>query len=285
MFPNWRPVTFFLVVLLISCFLQQEARAVDRLPNSLDTSRLVPLPGNSRATRARGFDQGAVEGTFSLPYITLTFAPSAGQGADLKKLLSQQQNPSSRRYHQWLTPEQYADRFGLSVHDSQMVSRWLQEQGFSVIQTARGRNWIAFTGTAAQVKSAFHTEIHQYSGRGHAHFANAEEPWIPRELRDVIVGYRGLDNFAISSLPTSNRRIHRIGTASGAKANDTIVTANPDDGTVTISHVLAPDDVATIYNLTPLYHAGTDGGGQKLVVVGQSEVSLADIEQFRPTSR
>jgi subtilase family serine protease len=44
---------------------------------------------------------------------------------------------------------------------------------------------------------------------------------------------------------------------------------------------LAPDDVATIYNLTPLYNAGTDGTGQKLVVVGQSDVSLSDIEQFR----
>ena len=42
-----------------------------------------------------------------------------------------------------------------------------------------------------------------------------------------------------------------------------------------------PDDFATIYNLWPLYNAGYDGSGQRIVVAGQSAVDLADIRTFR----
>jgi uncharacterized protein (TIGR03437 family) len=47
------------------------------------------------------------------------------------------------------------------------------------------------------------------------------------------------------------------------------------------SHALAPDDIATIYDITPLYDAGIDGSGQRIVVVGQSAISLTDIATFR----
>src|SRR5205807_9641388 len=46
-------------------------------------------------------------------------------------------------------------------------------------------------------------------------------------------------------------------------------------------HHLAPDDIATIYNIAPLYQAGIDGTGQKIVVVGQTNIRTADIAEFR----
>ena len=52
-----------------------------------------------------------------MPYITLTLAPSASQQADLDKLLVAQQTAGSANYHQWLTPEEYAQRFGVSDAD------------------------------------------------------------------------------------------------------------------------------------------------------------------------
>src|SRR5262249_10164606 len=47
------------------------------------------------------------------------------------------------------------------------------------------------------------------------------------------------------------------------------------------SHYLAPDDVAVIYNLQPLYAGGVDGSGQQIAVVGQTQIKLADIQLFR----
>ncbi len=46
-------------------------------------------------------------------------------------------------------------------------------------------------------------------------------------------------------------------------------------------HFLSPEDVATIYNFTPLYSAGVDGTGQKIAVGGRTLVDLADFRAFR----
>jgi uncharacterized protein (TIGR03437 family) len=53
--------------------------------------------------------------------------------------------------------------------------------------------------------------------------------------------------------------------------------ANLSDG----SHFLAPDDFATIYNISPVYGAGIDGTGQKIAIVGTSAILLDDIRTFR----
>ena len=44
---------------------------------------------------------------------------------------------------------------------------------------------------------------------------------------------------------------------------------------------LAPDDIATIYDIKPLYAAGIDGSNINLVIVGQTDITLSDITQFR----
>src|SRR6516164_9079008 len=59
--------------------------------------------------------------------------------------------------------------------------------------------------------------------------------------------------------------------------------ALPDYTSGTGTHLLAPEDIATIYNLKPLLGMGVDGSGQSLVVVGQSQVRLADIQLYRST--
>ena len=48
-------------------------------------------------------------------------------------------------------------------------------------------------------------------------------------------------------------------------------------------YVLAPGDIGTIYDLNPLYNASPaiDGTGQKLAIIGQTDIYLADIADFR----
>src|ERR1700733_579014 len=72
------------------------------------------------------YDQGAVEGTFRLGYIQLMFQQTAAQRQGLDQLLAAQRDPSSPNFHNWLTPEQYADRFGLSATDLARVTVWLR---------------------------------------------------------------------------------------------------------------------------------------------------------------
>jgi uncharacterized protein (TIGR03437 family) len=205
------------------------------------------------------FDMGPVEPAFRLSYITLMLKKTDAQQAALEQLLEEQQNPASPNYHDWLTPEQYADRFGLSQHDLDKISAWLQSEGFTVEYVARGRNWLAFSGTAGQVRATFHTEIHRYRVDGEMHFAAAAEPSVPAWLEPVVAGFLGLDDF----YPKAPR--HPV----------------PANTSSTGTHTLVPDDIATIYDITKLYQAGFDGTGQKIVVVGQSAIDFADIQGFR----
>ena len=89
--------------------------------------------------------------------ISLYFNRSAAQQADLKALLKAQQDPASPQYHQWLTPDQFAARFGMAQSDLDKVQSWLQQQGFSIDSVSRSHNMVRFSGTVGQVESAFGT--------------------------------------------------------------------------------------------------------------------------------
>ena len=108
----------------------------------------MPLAGNIHHLALPQFDQGSVDPAMQLGTITLLTVPTPAQQQALKQLLAQQQDRKSPLYHKWLTPEQYADRFGMSQNDVQQITAWLKAQGFTMVHPARGRNWVSFTGTA-----------------------------------------------------------------------------------------------------------------------------------------
>ena len=151
----------------------------DRISAPIDARRTVVLKGHIHPMAQPRFDQGPVDPAFRVGYVTLMLKKTDAQQAALEQLLQQQQDPASPNYHDWLTPEQYADRFGVSQSDLDKITAWLQSEGFSVEYTARGRNWLAFSGTAGQVRTTFHTEIHRYRVEGEMHFAAAAEPSVP----------------------------------------------------------------------------------------------------------
>ncbi|MGA3188816.1 MAG: protease pro-enzyme activation domain-containing protein [Bryobacteraceae bacterium] len=228
-----------------------------RITQAVDNSQRTILAGHLHPKATAASDQGQVAPSLPMPYITLTLAPSASQQADLEKLLIAQQTKGSPDYQHWLTPEEYGQRFGISDADISKITQWLQGQGLKVLSVARGRNWIAATATAAQVEAAFQTQIHSYAVSGETHYANATEPSVPAAFGLVVKSIRGLNDFRMKP------RVKRKNTSS--------------DG----EHFIAPDDQATIYDITPLYNAGINGTGQKIAIAGQTEVNLSDIQTFR----
>src|SRR5258706_593783 len=257
----------FLVLLLASTL--SFAAQSDRIAATIDSGRMVALPGHIHRKALPQYDQGRVPSSFPMSQVTLLTLPTASQQKALRLLVAEQQDPRSPNFHKWLTPEQYADRFGLSQNDVQKISTWLKSQGLRVDSVARGRNWIVFSGNAAQVENAFRTEIHQYNVYGKLHFANATTPSVPAGLSGIATGVRGFDNFRPK--PSNVRKtLHQP------------LKASPDywDSAFGADFV-APGDIETIYDLTPLYNAGIDGTGQKLAIAGQTDVYLADLNDFR----
>src|ERR1035438_5224169 len=98
------------------------------------------------------------------PYTTLfrsilTLKRDPSQVAAMEALAAAQTDPRSTRYHQWLTPESFGEHFGVSQHDLDQVVAWLKSGGFTIDDVTSAHWVIVFSGTAAQVNSAFHTTI------------------------------------------------------------------------------------------------------------------------------
>jgi hypothetical protein len=206
-------------------------------------------------------DQGPAARNQQISGLSLHFSMTATKRADLLQLLAAQQDRRSPQYHKFLTPEEYAERFGLEAVDIEKVSRWLENSGFHHLQVARSRTWIGFSGTVAQAETAFHTSIRRYSVSGEVHFANATDARLPKALEGTVEGVRGLNDMR---LKPAIRRLNPQFTSS-----------------ISGSHFLAPEDWATIYDVKPLYGAGLDGTGVTIAIVGQSDVHLAPIQAFR----
>jgi len=256
----------FLLPLLASslCFAAQP----DRITAPIDSSQRVPLKGNIHGMAQARFDLGRTDSGQMIHGLTLVFHPSAAQQAALDTLLAQQQQRSSPNYHKWLTPAQFADRFGMTQADIARVTSWLDSQGFTVTSVANSRNQIAFDGTVAQVESVFATEIHNYLVDGVIHFANATNPSVPAALAASVLSVGHLHNFN-----PKPRAIVRRPPADGADPHFTSHLSG--------NHFLTPGDFATIYNVQALYTAGFTGTGQSIAIIGQSTVSAADLANFR----
>ncbi|MGD1091829.1 MAG: protease pro-enzyme activation domain-containing protein [Bryobacteraceae bacterium] len=269
--PKKLSLTRFSILLMAAGMAASSANAQQsRITAEINEGQRLTLTGHVHPKARPENDLGRVSPSMELSYVTVELAPSASQQADLQTLLAQQQDPASPNYHRWLTPEQYAERFGASADDVNAIASWLQGHGLSIAATARGRNWIAVNGTAVQVEGAFQTEIHSYLVNGENHFANSTEPSVPNALGGVVKAIRGLHDF-------------RMKPAYRAPHSPTGEAVKPDYTTGRGTHYLAPDDFATIYDISPLYTSGINGAGQSLVVAGQTAINLSDIETFHTT--
>jgi uncharacterized protein (TIGR03437 family) len=243
-----------------------------RIVGKIDTAQRITLAGHLHPRALPQYDQGPVDPNMVLPIVTVELERSPVQQAALKKLLAEQQDPSSPNYHKWLTPQQFADQFGSSQDDINKIVEWLKSQSLTVTSVAPSRNAVTVSGTAATVEKAFGVEIHRYLINGESHFANATNPSVPAAFSGVISGIRGLNNFRLRPQLKSRKIVPQA-------SNPHYTTTQGGQ----IAHYLAPEDVATIYNITPLHNAGLNGSGQKIVVVGQTDIRTADINQFRST--
>ena len=248
------------------CFAFAGSAADDRIQGPIDSARAIVLERSVHPRVKVATDRGALAPDLRVTGVKLVMAPSDLQRSDLERFLEAQRDPSSTDYRNWLTPEQYGERFGLSEKDLALISSWLQSGGFAIEQVARARNWIAFSGTAAQIGQAFRTELHRVetdesTGKA-AHFANTTEAWIPASLAGIVGSIRGLDDFR-------------------PKPQRGQILSHPDFNGSSGARYLGPGDLATIYDIQALYNAGFDGTGQKLAIAGQTDVSLTDLRAFR----
>jgi subtilase family serine protease len=267
--PRLRPTLAALFVSFLaigSGFSAVTAAAHNRITTSVFSSAPVEMPNAVHPKVALATDLGPTPGDARLVGMTIRFNMTAAQQAALDQLLADLQNPTSPRYHQWLSPGQFGAQFGLSSADSGQVAAWLSSQGFTVTGIANGGTFITFDGTVGQANAAFSTSIHNLLVNGENHYANISNPSVPGAFASVVSAITGLHDF---------RPKPRIVTS----------VARPQfTSSISEGHFIAPGDIYTIYDMNPLLNSGINGAGEAIAVTGQVDISTSDVFAFRSAS-
>jgi len=276
----------FAVVTVAVVLASGQATSPRRLiTQAIDDSRLVVLRGNTHPLAQPQFDRGPAPANLPLQHMLLVLKNAPEQGYALDDLLKQQQDRSSPNYHKWLTPEEFGAQFGASDADIKQIQAWLVSHGFSIDYTAKGRNLIEFSGTAADLQSAFHTSIHRYEMNGESHWANETDPSIPAALVPAVAGIASLNNFPRHPAhrlvnPSRNRMLANLKRNAAARKTPHPQFTFACTSTFTCAGV-APYDFAAIYNILPLWNSGITGAGQTIAIVSDSDINTADYTNFR----
>jgi subtilase family serine protease/sugar lactone lactonase YvrE len=265
------------VVLAGSCepALLAQATEAARIVQPVNENQRTILAGNTHMLARPESDRGPAPDGLPMERMLLLLSRSAAQDADLERFLAAQQDPASPEYHAWLTPESFGERFGAATADIEQVSRWLASHGFAVSEVSAGRTVIEFSGTAAQVRQAFHTEIHRFAVAGEEHWANAKDPEIPVALAPVVAGVVSLSDFRPQPMHRTFGSVTRhLNTSQVTPDLSFSYNGRPYYG-------LTPYDLATLYNILPLWNAGVTGAGQSIAIIGQTTIKPADVAAFR----
>jgi len=244
-------------------------------------SQLVTLEGNTPpAALVAEYDRGAVDDTMQFDHMLLVLKQSPESEAALAKLIeAMHDSTDSAEYHHWLTAQQIGARFGLAQQDLEVIQGWLESHGFTVNRVYTNGLVIDFSGSAAAVREAFHTEIHHLVlPNGEHHIANNRDPQIPAALAPAIQGVASLHDF----FPKAHSIA--LGPVSYDRATNTWKPHFNINISGTLYHTLAPYDFATIYDLLPLWQQGFTGKGVTIAAVEDSNLlHPEDWQTFRKT--
>jgi subtilase family serine protease len=237
------------------------------ITEAVSDNQLVTLTGNTRPEATAANDRGPVATDFAMDHMLLQLRRTPEQEQEFEKYIDELENPKSSNYHHWLTATEVGERYGLAAQDLDKITGWLKSHGFKINRVYPNGMVIDFSGNAGQVHEAFHTEIHNLEVHGVAHVANMSDPKIPAALAPAVVGVVSLNDFQPQS---------RIST------RPDFTFSCSDDPFTTTCNAVTPADLATIYNLNPLFTAGISGQGQTIVVIEESDVhALSDWTTFR----
>ncbi|MGC9990642.1 MAG: protease pro-enzyme activation domain-containing protein, partial [Terriglobales bacterium] len=227
-----------------------------RITQEIDETKTVRLARNTRPEANLKNDRGPVSDSFNAEHMLLLLQRSPEKEKELDQLIESFNDKNSGNFHKWLTAEEFGDKFGVDQADLDKVTGWLESHGFRVNQVYTNRILIDFSGTAGQIKDAFHTSIHQLDVKGQMHFANMGDPQIPAALAPVVKGIASLNDFRPKAMHERAKPLYTVAGCSNA-------TQPTFPGTC---YFVTPQDDAAIYNLNPLWSQGITGAGQTVAV-------------------
>jgi pseudomonalisin len=166
------------------------AAVTNPVAHAAGTTVYIPdvLPGITLAT----LDGAAPAGHTMRLTIALNHPDTAAEQAAYSAIY----NPSSKQYHQFLTPAQYDADFGVSQATANAVTSWLTGGGLDVFYEAPSHDLFEVSGTVAQIDALFQTTINDYTAGSINFLANPTQPAVPASLPiESVIGLNTLQRF------------------------------------------------------------------------------------------
>ena len=189
----------------------------------------------------------------------------------LKSFLDALYDPNSGIYHQYLTPQEFTERFGPSQQDYDDVVGFAKTNGLEVVGGSRNGLEVQVRGPVSAVEAAFHVTMRTYHHptENRTFFSPDREPTttLPFQLWHVS----GLDDFSIPH-PMYLKR-SAVAAARGIDAKTLVTHATTGSGPS--ASFLGSDMRAAYYGGTAL-----TGAGQNLGLFEYEGTDLADLTTY-----
>jgi subtilase family serine protease len=159
--------------------------------------------------------------------------------AGMQQFVESVSDPKSSNYRHFITPAEIGKRFGPSPATIEKVRSYLANQGMSISLVADNGLVILADATVQQAEAAFQTKIYQFASSdgyvpssGHL-FSFAAIPSVPADIQPLILHIGGLENFT--------HPVHNL-------------------------VPLTPPNIQSLYDVSPMYSAGTQGQGRTIAI-------------------
>ena len=118
------------------------------LTERIDEGVRAVLMGNSRPEANATNDRGLVADNFQMEHMLLQLQRPPDEEQALEEFIEQLYDPGSPNFHQWLTAQQFGERFGPAQADLNTIAAWLKSHGFQVNAVYPSGMVIDFSGDA-----------------------------------------------------------------------------------------------------------------------------------------
>lgn len=129
--------------------------------------------------------------------------------AELDDFLQRLYDPQSASYHQYLSVQEFAQRFAPTEADFEGLRKFADANGLNIVDAPANRMVLDVEAPAASIEAAFHVtlNLYQHPTEGRTFYAPDSEPTVNLDV--PLLHVSGLDNFSllqpknISSAPPS----------------------------------------------------------------------------------
>lgn len=185
--------------------------------------------------------------------------------------------PGSTNYHHYLTPAQYAARYGASSSSVTALRAYFKGYGLDGFSLSAGHDILHLSGTTTDIARAFDAPLETVrlgNGALDAHFVRSAS--LPHALARDVSAVAGLDSVTpLSTNLALSRAVPSVATAQTCPAAGSSSGTTPNSvGGYTVQQQ------AALYGLSAAWNAGNTGVGQTIGVYELANYDTSDAQTY-----